>query len=171
MHADDAYRAALNELARQLNGWAEAFRAHATISIERPDDGLRLLVRPKAAAACGFELVLRPDRKFDIAIAGETFEDQTIEQTSRFRDLAVAISRGDVVRRVICSARTGRLFSVEVEVAMTTGMWTASHRLGDCTTDDVVHHTRYFLPYREKRAATPSTAATSAKARPGPLAA
>lgn len=150
MLSHDAYRLALVELERQLEDWADAFRAHAEIEIHRGAESLSVAAQPHAPGACGFELVLRPDQQFDLVVAGETFEDQPILAMARLRDLAVAIARGDVVRRVISSAATGRVLFRETEIKAASGSWTGVQRFAEAEPEATVCRTICFLPYREK---------------------
>lgn len=147
MRSDDAYRTLIDDVARQLNGWAEAFKARARIAIDPAADQLRVLSIPAAREACAFELSLRPDQHFDIAIGPETYEDLPVSSVSLFRDLAVAISTGDVVTREILSAVTGRRLSVETRVSIGRDLvWSRSRLLAPSLPEQISYIDRHYLP-------------------------
>ncbi len=54
---------------------------------------------PAVSAACPFELMLRADQHFDIVVAGEMFEDQSVASLELFLPLVDAIAAGRVIQR------------------------------------------------------------------------
>src|SRR5690606_41330530 len=80
-------------------------------SAPAPPHALPLL--PPAPTACPFEIILRPDRKFDIIVGGEIYEDQPFDALTDIPQMVRSISNGRVLIRRWRGQATGILYSTE----------------------------------------------------------
>ena len=149
MLSDDTYRTRLARTIEDLVQWA---RSGGGADIEQAwvESGWRLAVMPHAANACPFELLLRRDQRYDLAIAGETYEDQAIESLDIFRPLVEAIAAGSVVVRRRLSAATGTLLSVDTLIWLADGaLWRGVRETdADRPGAEPVGSDRHYVPYR-----------------------
>ena len=94
MYPDDVYRNELRAVIETLSAWAAKYPGDVET---RASTGFwQLVARPKTKGACPLTLVLRSDQKFDMALAGETFEDRPVEDFALFEAVAAAVSEGRV---------------------------------------------------------------------------
>jgi hypothetical protein len=151
MVADDLFRSRLQATIADLRQWG-ATVSHAT-HMEQTEghDFWKLAVTPLVHAACPFELVLRMDQKYDISIAGETYEDLPIGRLELFLPLITAIASGKAVQRHTLSASTEALLAVETLVPLPHGeTWSKRREIAgapNAPTDETLINDRYFLPY------------------------
>lgn len=152
MVADDVYRSRLQATIAGLRYWVPTIADAARIEQTEEHDFWKLSVTPAVAAACPFELMLRSDQHYDIVVAGEMFEDQSVTSLELFLPLVDAIAAGRVIQRRTESVATGASLAVETRVALADGsLWSRRRSLpgGDLiATDDAAIHDRHFLPYR-----------------------
>ena len=97
MLSDDTYRTRLSAVIDDLERWAADAADIARIEAAGTPEAWRIAVAPLAANACPFELLLRRDQRYDLAIASESYEDQAIESLDVFRPFIDAIAAGRVV--------------------------------------------------------------------------
>jgi hypothetical protein len=150
--SDDAYRREIDAVIEKLGAWAAANRDFAHVIEERNALYWRLAVAPHVPGACRFELILRSDRRFDVVIGAETYEDRTVERFDDFVSLPIAVSEGRVITRTWFSAGTGARHTVETIVDLGTSAFTgvrpieptASHM----TREACIAHDRHWLAYR-----------------------
>jgi len=152
MLADEKFRTRLNATIMTLRAFAEGLSDVARFELTESVVAWRLSMAPNAPSACPFELVLRSDQQYDIAIATEVFEDRRIEDVEIFPRLAEAIADGRVMIRRFASAATGIDHSREVVVTLADGrQWSATnYNSGLLGRDDfdLVEAVRHFVPYR-----------------------
>ena len=153
MFSDDVYRANLASVIAVLEAWARTQRDVAEIDTAAVASYWKMAVAPHAGGACPFEILLRADQRFDVLIAGETYEDKPIDRFDFFPMLARAICKGDVARVEISNALTSAPEAIETHVTLEDGWaWIGERRIGaraarriDTTVES---RTRRFLPYR-----------------------
>jgi hypothetical protein len=150
MLSDDTYRTRLAAAVRDLEAWAAETAGDARIERFATPQGWRMVVAPDAPNACPFELLIRRDQRYDLAIAAETYEDQAIESLDFFRPLVEAIAAGRVIVRRRHSAATSTLLSIETLITFADGsLWRGvrESELGHPESESIVcdHH---FVPYR-----------------------
>ncbi|MEQ1715698.1 MAG: hypothetical protein ABL907_06905 [Hyphomicrobium sp.] len=153
MLSDDVFRKELGAAVMALNAWGDAFKDVAAIDVRDAAGYWRMSARPQTAAAAPLTLVLRADQKFDLAIAGEKFEDREIEDFELFVAIARAVSTGNVERLTTRCAVTGRLKASEMVLIFDDGsVWRSERSLGARTVPGVAGgeevRTQRFLPYR-----------------------
>ncbi|MEQ1712669.1 MAG: hypothetical protein ABL908_14885, partial [Hyphomicrobium sp.] len=115
-------------------------------------DFWKMSVTPAVSAACPFELMLRADQHFDIVVAGELFEDQSVASLELFLPLVDAIAAGRVIQRHTESVATGASLAVETRVSLADGsLWSRTRGLpgGELiNAADAAIRDRHFRPYR-----------------------
>lgn len=122
MLSDDVFRAKRDLTIAQLRAWTGFVADVAHVETGEVGDAWRISMTPRTPAGCPVELSIRDDQKFDIRIAGETYEDRPIETLDAFLPLLEAIAEGRVVTRVMRSAMTGAVREVETIVRLANGM-------------------------------------------------
>jgi hypothetical protein len=153
MQFDDVFRRRLSKAAAELSAWARDAAGATDVAIVNTARYFKIDSRPKTPGAAAFELLIRADQFYDIAIAGEVYEDRAIDDAELFLPLVVAISEGHLSRRVTSSALTGTLQAIETIVDLDSRpQWSAKHVLVSglaLAPDDATEiETRRFLPYR-----------------------
>lgn len=152
MISDDQYRQELARTIGELEAWAGCVRDVAEVTTDAADGVWRISAAPRAAGGCGFELGIRADQKFDLALADEFYEDEPIAHLTLFVELARAIEAGRVLRRHYMSQLTGVETGVEVIVRLGNGeAWSRRRNLGRRSERDdhvLTHRDRHYLPYR-----------------------
>ena len=151
MVADDVFRSRLQAAIADLRQWGATVARSTHMEQTEGHDFWKLAATPLGAAACPFELVLRMDQKYDISIAGETYEDLPITRLDLFLPLVTAIAEGRVVQRHTLAAATAALLSIETRVTLDDGeIWSQRRDLADLpllTADETLVSDRHFLPY------------------------
>ena len=153
LKSDDVFRAELARTMASLNQWAKSHEECAATSIRSALGYWKMAVSPLTPGACPFELQLRSDQRYDLAIAGEFYEDRQIGNFGMFPALTAAIAAGHVSRILTTSALTGALQSLETSLTLADGAaWSASRSLAPehqrCPLEFEVKEVRRFLPYR-----------------------
>ena len=155
MLPDDTYRSKLNVITQQFDSWAQKYKDSASIETTRVDGIWRIESVPKTFGACPFELAIRDDQKFDIALGEELYEDRAIESIGAlelFPKLAQAIACANIVQRRRLSASTNLILSTETEIRLPdSGNWTDAQILApefDRESDDLIIEETHFLPYK-----------------------
>jgi hypothetical protein len=153
MLSDDVFRSRLETTIASLRYWVPQVADAARIEDSEIAGAWKLAVTPRTEGACAFELLLCESQKFDLMLAGETYEDRPIESLSLFLPLVEAISEGRVIQRRTSSVLTGILYEVESTVLLGDGALWRDHRclapISSAVPGDSLTETRHlFLPYR-----------------------
>lgn len=156
MYPNDVFRNELSAVTRALSDWADRWRDAATFDIKEGIGYWRISARPSTPGACPMTLVLRNDQKFDLALAGERFEDRNIDDFALFGALAQSVSAGRVELIQTQSALTGGLKSIETRVTLDDGaVWSQTRKAGalqnEPEADGEVQCVEPFLPYTLQR--------------------
>lgn len=129
----------------QLRYWVPTIKDVARVFEGRDEESFLLSIEPKVAAACPVAIAIRDNGRFDIAIAGETYEDRILSTLDQIVLLLERIADGHVIQRRWISLATGVPQSVETIVALGSGdVW----REGRAPDGGAERHDRHFLPYR-----------------------
>jgi hypothetical protein len=135
-----------------LSYWAPSIADVARIVEIECESSWTIAVTPQEATACPFELRLRHDGHYRLAIAGEVYDDLPIESLELFVPLVEAIAAGNVCRRLWVSRLTGLLRGVGTLIDLGEGRtWSADRELPDLPPtdpEDVIATDHYFAPYR-----------------------
>ncbi|MEQ1712977.1 MAG: hypothetical protein ABL908_16460, partial [Hyphomicrobium sp.] len=123
MLSDDVYKTRLRETTAAIELWLSDLRPVAAIETARDEASWRVSVHPNVPDACPFELVLRADQQFDIAIGPETYEDLPVGSLDQMLPLLRAIADGGVITRYWTTAATGTLAKVETIVGAAASAW------------------------------------------------
>ena len=153
MKPDDVFRAQLQSTITTLRYWVPSIADAARVEVQETADYFKIAMTPFIAAGCPFELILHNDQKYDLAIAGETYEDRPMPSLDLFLPFVEAIADGNVVHRRYVSRLTGLEHSSETRVTLADGyLWRESRgpvdeapSLDDDRTELLE---RQFLPYR-----------------------
>jgi hypothetical protein len=129
----------------QIRYWVPTISDVARILEAREDESWLLLLDPHLATACPVAIALRQDGRFDISLAGETYEDRALKSLDQLVALLERIVDGDVIRRSWCSTATGAPQGVETHVRLGAGV---VFRNGPIPADGAACCDRHFLPYR-----------------------
>lgn len=131
----------------QIRYWVPTIKDVAQV-YEGADGGSWLLsIEPSLMSACPVALDIKSDGDFDIAIAGETYEQRHISQLAQFVRLLERISEGFIIQRRWYSAVTGAHHGVETIVTLEPGL----HWRGGAEADvSRSFRDRHFLPYRRR---------------------
>lgn len=153
MLSDDVFRSRLQSTITGLRYWAPSIADAARLEETETSDYWRILVTPRVASACPFELILHADQHFDLSIAGETYEGRPIDTFEWFIPFADAVADGNVVQRRWISRVTGLEQSVETVVMLAGGaIWREGNgelrRMPSLDDDGTELRERRFLPYR-----------------------
>ena len=153
MKPDDVFRAQLQSTITALRYWAPSIADAARVEEQETADYFKIAMTPFITAGCPFELILHNDQKYDLAIAGETYEDRPMPSLDLFLPFAEAIADGNVVHRRYVSRLTGLQHSTETRVTLADGyLWRESRSHVDespsLDDDRTELLERRFLPYR-----------------------
>ncbi|MGQ0671994.1 MAG: hypothetical protein ACT4N2_03825 [Hyphomicrobium sp.] len=116
--SDDVFRSQLQTTIASLRYWIPSVADAARVEETETADYWKMSVIPTVTGACPFELLLRADRKFDIIIAGETFEDEAMTSLNEFLAIADAIAQGRIIQRSWISSATGVTSVIETIVSL-----------------------------------------------------
>ncbi len=149
----DVYRSRLQAVIESLRYWIPSVADAARVEELETPEFWKMIVTPRTAGGCPFELLLRSDRKFDIIIGGEIYEDLDMMPFEDFLPLVEAISQGRVVQRRWTSITTGALREVETIVTFANGSIWSRSRIEKAVADTIPREAaerndRHFLPYR-----------------------
>ena len=153
MFPDDVYRKQLSEIISVLENWARDNRDSAQIETASTASYWKMSAVPHVHGACPFELLLRADQRFNVAIAGEVYEDNPIAKFDFFTMLVGAIARGHVERIQVLNALTGAPEAMETRVTLEDGWaWIGERRIGPRNPQRLEStqelRTRRYLAYR-----------------------
>lgn len=129
MLSDDAFSNSLTDTKRNLQAWADRYEGVVDIVVEDDPSYWRIQALPAEAALCPIELVLRPDRKYDLVIAEASVEDQSIERFELFTEIFEAVSAGEPIVRTYSSQATGQLLGATTHVPLLDGSEWFAERL------------------------------------------
>ncbi len=153
MLPDDVFRSRLQTTITALLYWAPSIADAARVQEHETADYFKIAVTPFVAAGCPFELILYASQKYDLAIAGETYEDRPMPSLELFLPFVEAIADGNVVHRQWVSRLTGLERSTETLVTLADGyLWREmGGHMGETPSlddDGTELRERQFLPYR-----------------------
>jgi hypothetical protein len=154
MIADDVYRSQLQGTIAGLKYWIPEIKDVAHVTEETNLDFWKVSVTPHVAGACPFELMLRTDRKHDLSIAGELYEERPTSTLDVFLPLVQAIAAGQLVQRRLFAKATHLPLSIDTIVSMSDGTtWQAGRALSAqpaaaAGAAEIETRDRHFLPYR-----------------------
>jgi hypothetical protein len=152
MLPDDAFHARLAQTMASLRAWSGFVADVAVIENAEIGDAWHFGLAPHMPGACPVELVLRHDQRYDLTIAGQSYEDREIASLDLFPRLIAAIAEGRVVRRHAVSRATGlvHLTSTIVRLADGSVFEAADPRPAAPALSDPQLEWRdlHFLPYR-----------------------
>ncbi len=153
MKPDDVFRSQLLTTITALRYWAPSIADAARVEEQETADYFKIALTPFIAASCPFELILHNDQKYDLAIAGETYEDRPMPSLDLFLPFVKAIADGNVVHRRWISRLTSLERSTETLVKLDNGyLWRETSGPVDeapsLDDDGTELRERRFLPYR-----------------------
>lgn len=153
MKPDDVFRSQLQTTIMSIRYWAPSIADAARVHDDETADYFKFAVTPFIAAGCPFELILHNNQKYDLAIAGETYEGRPMPSLDLFLPFVEAIAEGNVVHRRWISRLTGLKRSTETLVTLANGyLWRETRGPVDETPslvdDGAELRERRFLPYR-----------------------
>ena len=150
MVSDDTFRAYLERSAAALTAWRGFVTDVATCDVSVEGRNVRLELRPNTRHACPVELVLYAKQRYDIAIAGEIYEDVGLTGREEFVPLLTAITEGRVVTRTELSALTERPVAVETIVTVGGGqVWRRGRPIAPAEAE-TIYRDHHYLPYRRE---------------------
>lgn len=129
----------------QIRYWVPTINDVASMVEAREGHSWLLSIEPHLAAACPVAIALRQDGRFDMSLAGETYEDCTLQSLDQLVLLLERIVDGDVIQRRWVSAATGLAQGIETFVRLGPGI---TWRNGPEPDGGVERRDRHFLPYR-----------------------
>jgi hypothetical protein len=152
MLPDDVYRDRLEKTLVELETWANGINDSADIAITASDRYWRMAVSPFLPGACPFELLIKAGQTFDIALAGEVYENKPVERFDLFPELVTAIAAGRVERIITRNTLTAIPIDVATRVELAPGLdWIAGRNVlkhfARQLEADEERQTRRFLPY------------------------
>ena len=129
MLSDDAFSNLLTDTKRALMAWADRYDNSIDIVIDDDPSYWRIHALPSEASLCPIELVLRPDRNYDLVIADAAVEDQPIERFELFTELFEAVAVGEVVVQTHFSRATQQQLGTTTRVPLPDGTDWSAERL------------------------------------------
>jgi hypothetical protein len=129
----------------QIRYWVPTISDVARALEARDGESWLLSLEPHLATACPVAIALKQSGRFDISLAGETYEDRALETLDQLVLLLERIVDGDVIQRNWVSAITGVPQGIETHVPLGAGLvW----RNGAEPDGGAECRDRHFLPYR-----------------------
>lgn len=116
MSSDDTFRKQLQHVIAALETWAKEMQPWASIEAGPADGAWRISAVPHAPTACPFEIILRPDRKFDMVVGSEVYEDRPLDALTDIPQMVRSIANGRILIRRWKGQATGLLYSIETVV-------------------------------------------------------
>jgi len=113
MLSDDNFQKRLQHIIDAVEVWAAEMEPWADIELGFTDGVWHIVAVPHATTACPFEIVLRPDQKFDMTVGGEIYEDQPLDALTDIPQMVRAISNGRILIRRWESWTTGLEYNTE----------------------------------------------------------
>lgn len=121
MLSDEAFGNLLTDTKRALTEWADRYETAAEIIIEEDSGFWRIQSLPSEPALCPVELLLRPDRNYDLVVMDASVEDQPIEQFEFFIELFEAVAAGLPIVRTYTTHATQQLLGTTTVVPLENG--------------------------------------------------
>ncbi|MGI9409369.1 MAG: hypothetical protein ACR2OV_04800 [Hyphomicrobiaceae bacterium] len=116
--SDENYNNQLNDTKSALIQWSEHNSAGAEMIIDGTSTYWRISARPAEPSLCPIELILRSDRKYDLAIASATVEDREIESFALFHELFDSVAAGRPFSRAFISRNTSQHLGMTTTVPL-----------------------------------------------------
>jgi len=153
MKPDDVFHSQLQTTITSLRYWAPSIADAARVQQDETAQYFKFAVTPFIAAGCPFELILHNNQKYDLAIAGETYEGRATPSLDLFLPFVEAIADGNIVQHHWISRLTGMQRSTETIVTLANGyVWRETRGPVDeapsLVDDGAELRKRRFLPYR-----------------------
>ena len=131
----------------QIRYWVPTISDVAHTVEAREGESWLLSLEPHQSTACPVAIALRQSGRFDISLAGETYEDRALETLDQLVLLLERIVGGNVIQRKWVSAATGAPQGIETHVHLGPGLvW----RNGMAPEGGAECRDRHFLPYRRR---------------------
>jgi hypothetical protein len=131
----------------QIRYWVPTISDVAHTVEAREGESWLLSLEPHQPTACPVAIALRQSGRFDISLAGETYEDRALETLDQLVLLLERIADGNVIQRTWVSTVTGEPQGIETHVRIGAGLiW----RNGTAPDGGAECRDRHFLPYRRR---------------------
>ncbi|WP_072395076.1 hypothetical protein [Hyphomicrobium sp. CS1GBMeth3] len=142
---DVARSVSIETTIEQLRYWVPTIADVASTVEARDGQSWLLSIEPHIATACPVAIALKQNGRFDISVAGETYEDCALQSLDQLVRLLERIVEGDVIQRRWVSTATGVAADVETLVRLDEGVvWRSGSQPGGSAES----RDRHFLPYR-----------------------
>ncbi|MDQ8699314.1 hypothetical protein [Hyphomicrobium sp. LHD-15] len=130
----------------EIRYWVPTIKDVAHVFEGNEEGSWLLSIEPVIGSACPVAIALKENGRFDISIAGETYDDRVLATLDQIVLMLERIADGHVIQRRWVSSATGAHHAVETIVTLGPGLdW----RGGPEPHAHVVErHDRHFLPYR-----------------------
>lgn len=131
----------------QIRYWVPTISDVARTVEARDGESWLLSLEPHLSTACPVAIALRQSGRFDISLAGETYEDCALDTLDQLVVLLERIVDGGVIQRKWVSAATGAPQGIETHIRLGPGLvWSNGPKPdGGAECRD-----RHFLPYRRR---------------------
>lgn len=129
----------------EIRYWVPTIKDVARVFEGSDDESWLLSIEPEIGAACPVAIALKENGRFDISIAGETYDDRVLATLDQLVLMLERIADGHVIQRRWVSSATGAHQGIETLVTLGAGLvW----RGGSEADARLERHDRHFLPYR-----------------------
>jgi hypothetical protein len=152
MLSDDVFRSKLGQTAAALKAWTGFVADVARPEVDEAPGTFRLALTPATPEACPVDVELREERRYDLAVGEEVYEDLPLDSLDDVLPLLEAVTAGRVFTRRLLSPATGALLGIESHIlAEGRPPWIGRRLLdgvaaGDL--DDAIIEDRHYVPYR-----------------------
>lgn len=116
MLSDDSFRKRLQHVIAALEVWAAEMEPWADIEHGFINGAWRISAVPQIETACPFEIIIRPDQKYDMRVDGEIYEDLPLDALTDIPQIVRSISNGRLLIRRWRGQATGLIYNVETVV-------------------------------------------------------
>lgn len=131
MESDTVYRDDLERTIASLEAWARDYSDVSEVHYFSEGFNWRMTSQPYVSGACALDLLLRKDRRFDLKIGSEFYDDKPIDRLDFFVMLVRAVASGHVERVDVVNALTASIDAVETRVTLEDGWaWIGERRTG-----------------------------------------
>lgn len=151
MLSDDVFRSRLLATIESLRYFMPSVADVAQHEEHSAQGFWKLSVTPLTPGACPVELILHETQRYDVMIAGETYEDREIASLDVFVPLMEAITSGQLIERSWFSLQTGAQVARQTLITLPKGaLWEGGARPAafDGSDNNFRSEDRHFLPYR-----------------------
>ena len=154
MQPDDVFNRGFEAVTVTLEAQLAALKDAAKIDVERAPSFWRGRASPFVDTACGIEIVLHRNQRYDLAVGRDVSEGQVITSLDFFPALLAAAAQGDIVERTLVSATT-RTPVVRTYLARLPGGPVPLTRhvllaLPHASETDAIAVDRHFAPYERR---------------------